>query len=92
MCSGSGGKDASGLAKFSIGKPRRCLFEWRHALQREYLDLFALLDNVFCRDIVSDWFCLHEIEFDPVWLTIWLLGVVMFVVVRFCENAPGCFC
>lgn len=69
--------------KFSLWKAPMLKFEWRQALQREYLGLFALITTYFVADIVSDWFCLHQIEFDPMWLTIWLLGVAMFVIVRF---------
>jgi len=69
--------------KFSLWKSATLPFEWRHALQREYLGLFALITTYFVADIVSDWFSDHKLEFDPVWLTLWLLGLVMFGVVRY---------
>lgn len=68
---------------FSLWKSPSLPFAWRHALQREYLGLFALLTTYFVADIVSDWVCLDKLELDPVWLGIWLVGLLMFVVVRF---------
>lgn len=69
--------------KFSLWKSPSLPFEWRLALQREYLGVFALITTYFVADIVSDWFCLNELEFDPMWLTVWLVGLAMFAVVRF---------
>lgn len=69
--------------RFSLWKSPGLPFEWRHALQREYLGLFALITTFFAVDIASDWFCLHQFEFDPLWLSVWLIGLGMFAVVRF---------
>lgn len=63
-------------------------FEWRHALQCEYLGLFALITTFFAVDIASDWFYLHQLEFDRLWLTVWLIELVMFAVVRFLRRRP----
>ena len=68
--------------KFSLWKPPSLPFEWRHALQREYHGLFGLVTAFLAVDIASDWFSLHRLELDPVWMSIWLTGLVMFVVVR----------
>jgi protein-S-isoprenylcysteine O-methyltransferase Ste14 len=75
--------------KFSLWQPPLLPFAWRHALQREYLGLFALITTFFALDIASDWFCLHRIEFDPLWLSAWLVGLVMFAVVRFLRKRTG---
>lgn len=69
--------------KFSLWKSPRLPFAWKHALQREYLGLFALITTYFVADIVSDWFYLHRFELDPVWLGIWVGGVLIFAFVRF---------
>lgn len=68
---------------FSLWKPASLAFEWRHALQREYLGLFGLMTTYFVIEIASDWFNQHRFILNPVWLSVWLFGVVMFVVVRF---------
>ena len=69
--------------KFSLWKSSSLPFQWRQALQREYLGLFGLVTTYLVADVASDWFCLQEFELDPVWFTIWLMTLVMFVVVRF---------
>jgi len=69
--------------KFSLWRSPSLPFEWRHALQREYLGLFALITILFAEDIASYWFRLHQFEFDPLWFRSWLIGLVMFTVVRF---------
>ncbi len=75
--------------KLSLWRSSNLPFEWRHALQREYLGLFALITTFFAVDIASDWFCLHQLEFDPLWLSVWLSGLVMFAVVRFLRKRTG---
>ena len=69
--------------KFSLWQSPSLRFEWRHALQREYLGLFGLISVFFALDIVTDWLALHKLEFDPAWTSVWVAGIVMFVVVRF---------
>ena len=69
--------------KVSLWNAPSLPFEWRHALQREYLGLFGLMTVFFAVDTVTDWFALHKFELDSVWFSVWLVGVAMFVVVRF---------
>ena len=69
--------------KFSAWKSPGLPFEWRHALQREYLGLFGLMTAFCAVDIVAHWFYLHQFELDPEWIGMWLMGLGMFVVVRF---------
>lgn len=69
--------------KFSLWTVPALHFEWRHALQREYLGLFGLITTFCAVDIVAHWFYLHKLELDPQWLGMWLIGICMFVVVRF---------
>jgi len=78
--------------RFSLWKSPNLPFEWRHALQREYLGLFALITIYLAVDIASDWFCLHRLEFDPLWLSFWVLGLVMFAVVRFLRKRTRLLC
>jgi protein-S-isoprenylcysteine O-methyltransferase Ste14 len=78
--------------KFSLWKPPSLPFEWRHALQREYLGLFALVTVFFGVDIASDWFCLHHFELDPVWLSAWLFVLAVFGVVRFLRKRTRLLC
>jgi len=67
---------------FSKWKPASLPFEWRHALQREYLGIFALITIFFVVDITAGWFREEQFRVDPLWLGVWLGGLVMFVVVR----------
>lgn len=69
--------------KLSAWKSPSLPFEWRHALQREYLGLFGLISTFCAVDIVAHWFYLHQLELDPEWIGLWLIGLGMFVVVRF---------
>ena len=69
--------------RFRAWKSPSLHFEWRHALQREYLGLFGLITAFCAVDIVAHWFCLHQLNLDPAWMSMWLLGLGMFVVVRF---------
>ena len=72
--------------KLSLWKPPSLPFEWRHALQREYLGLFGLVTTFLAVDIASDWFCLHQFELDPVWMSVWLGVLGIFAVVRFLKK------
>jgi protein-S-isoprenylcysteine O-methyltransferase Ste14 len=78
--------------KFSLWKSPRLPFEWRHALQREYLGLFGLVTTFFAVDIASDWFCLHQLELDPIWMCVWLIVLAMFAVVRFLRKRTCLLC
>ena len=64
-------------------KPPSLPFEWRHALQREYLGLFGLMTTFCAVDVAAHWFYLHQITLSPAWTIMWLIGLGMFVVVRF---------
>ena len=80
------------LPKLSLWEPPGLPFEWRHALQREYHGLFGLVTAFFTVDIASDWVSLHRFELDPVWMTMWLVALTMFVVVRFLRKRTGLLC
>jgi protein-S-isoprenylcysteine O-methyltransferase Ste14 len=69
--------------KFSSWKSPSLRFEWRQALQREYLGLFGLISTFCAVDLVAHWFCLHRLSLDPAWINMWLIGVGMFVGIRF---------
>ena len=69
--------------KFSVWQSPNLRFEWRHALQREYLGLFGLITTFCVVDVVAHWFCFRKLELDPPWLGMWLFGLGMFAIVRF---------
>jgi len=69
--------------KFSTWKSPSLHFEWRHALQREYLGLFGLITSFCVVDLVAHWFYLQKLQVDPAWIGMWLFGIGIFVVVRF---------
>lgn len=57
-------------------------FSWRHAVKREYRGLFGLLSVFFLLELAGDRSVRHELEFDPYWTFLWLLGLLCFVAVR----------
>jgi protein-S-isoprenylcysteine O-methyltransferase Ste14 len=58
-------------------------FSWKHVLRREYHGLFGLIAAVTAVEFVCD-FCVHRSAIiDPVWMSIFAVGTVFYLSVRF---------
>jgi len=58
-------------------------FSWRNAVKREYHGFFGILSVFFVLEISGDWFARKQLIFDPVWVVLWLFGLLVYVTSRF---------
>jgi protein-S-isoprenylcysteine O-methyltransferase Ste14 len=64
-------------------QPPSVPFSPRWALKREYASLFGVLVTFGVMEAVGDFFALHRLELDDVWVLILAFGVAGYIVVRF---------
>lgn len=57
-------------------------FSLKTVLKREYTTLFAITAIFTCLKIGTDFFNLGRLQFDPVWMSIFLTGLCMYVILR----------
>ncbi|MGA1979562.1 MAG: isoprenylcysteine carboxylmethyltransferase family protein [Sedimentisphaerales bacterium] len=57
-------------------------FSLKTVLKREYSTFFAIIAIFTCLEIGEDFFYLGKLEFDPVWVSIFLTGLCIYVILR----------
>lgn len=57
-------------------------FSWKTALKREYSGLLVIAAAFTCLEIAGDLFYLGKWQFDWVWVTVFLAGLTIYVVLR----------
>lgn len=57
-------------------------FSLKTVLKREYTTLFAIITIFTCLKIVGDFLYLGKLRFDPVWTSIFLTGLCLYIILR----------
>ena len=57
-------------------------FSLKTVLKREYTTFFAIITIFTCLEIGEDWFHSGKLQFDPVWVSIFLTGLCSYVILR----------
>ncbi|WP_026462013.1 methyltransferase family protein [Adhaeribacter aquaticus] len=62
--------------------PSKLDFSFRNVLKREYNGMFATVVSFVLINIISNFFVLEEIKVDVLWQAVFVLGAVLFIVLR----------
>ncbi|MDD5064826.1 MAG: isoprenylcysteine carboxylmethyltransferase family protein [Phycisphaerae bacterium] len=57
-------------------------FSLKTVLKREYTTLFAIITIFTCLEIGKDFFYSDKLVFDPVWVSLFLTGLCLYIIVR----------
>jgi protein-S-isoprenylcysteine O-methyltransferase Ste14 len=68
------------VPRFGQFEPPRHPFDWRRALSREFYAIAEITTAFFVLDTVQDYVVTGTVQFDPVWVTVFLAGAVYFAV------------
>ena len=61
-------------------------FSFKKAIRNEYKTLFALIVSFTFLEIISDIFVVQRLEIDRMWLSILIIGLTMYTIVRFLKK------
>ena len=61
-------------------------FELRNALRREYSGFFAIVSVYTVLEIIEEWIAEHRPKLDPLWVWIFLVGLVVYLVLMFLKK------
>lgn len=64
-------------------------FSLRNVLKREYSGLFAVIVSFTFLEIIGDIFVEGEIDFDPMWVTFFVIGTVTYLGLRTLKKKTG---
>lgn len=69
-------------------KWRKCetAFSFRKAVKNEYKSVFAIIVAFLLLEIMSDIFVEQKFEIDDMWLSITIVGLIMYVTIRFLKK------
>ena len=70
------------LPAFRNYRPPALPFQWRVALAQEFYAVSLLTAALFVLDLVEDYVVNGRLMLDPLWTTLFLAGVIFFVVMR----------
>ena len=66
-------------------------FSFKKAIKNEYKSLFAVIVFFTALEIISDIFVEHRLEIDGMWLSILIIGMTMYTIVRFLKKKTKIF-
>jgi protein-S-isoprenylcysteine O-methyltransferase Ste14 len=61
-------------------------FSFRKAIKNEYKSIFAIIVAFLVLEIISDIFVEKKFEIDRMWLSILIIGLTMYVIIRFLKK------
>ena len=61
-------------------------FSFRKAIKNEYKSLFAVIVSFTILEIIGDVFVEKRLEIDRMWLSIFIVGLIMYSIVRFLKK------
>jgi len=61
-------------------------FSFRKAIKNEYKSLFAIVVAFLILEIIGDIFVEHKFEIDKMWLSILIVGLTMYLIIRFLKK------
>jgi len=70
------------VPNFALWRPNALPFSLRTVLKREYSSFFALVSAFTALEIIEDWVVEKRLAFDPVWVTIFFAGLVIYITLR----------
>jgi protein-S-isoprenylcysteine O-methyltransferase Ste14 len=68
------------IPRFKDYQPPKLPFSWKVALGREFHGLFGIIGIFFGFDIIGDLIVYKTIQFDPLWTTLFITGLVFFLI------------
>jgi protein-S-isoprenylcysteine O-methyltransferase Ste14 len=68
--------------RFSNWQKAALPFSLKAVLKREHSTLFAIIAAFTCLEIGGDFFYSGKLEFDPVWVLIFLIGLCIYLILR----------
>lgn len=72
-------------------EPPALLFNWRKALGREFYGIAGVTTTFFILDVIQDFAAAGRITFDPVWTTVFFLGILFFLTMRMLKKRTSIF-
>lgn len=75
------------IPRFKNYQPSKLLFSWKAALRREFYGLFEVIAIFFGLDMIADLIVNRKIEFDIFWAPLFMIGLVLFLVMRTLKKA-----
>ena len=61
-------------------------FSFKKAIKNEYKSLVAVIFSFTVLEIISDIFVVQRLEIDRMWLSILIIGLTMYTIVRFLKK------
>jgi len=61
-------------------------FSFRKAIKNEYKSVFAVIIAFLLLEIIGDIFVEHKFEIDKMWISILLIGLLIYVIIRFLKK------
>ncbi len=68
------------IPRFKDYQPPKLPFSWKVPLGREFHGLFGIIGIFFSLDIIGDLIVYRRIQFDPLWTTLFITGLVFFLI------------
>jgi protein-S-isoprenylcysteine O-methyltransferase Ste14 len=70
------------IPRFKNYQPPKLSFSWKAALRREFYGLSGIITIFFGLDIIGDSIVYRRITIDPLWATLFIIGLVFFLIMR----------